>query len=51
MLELREAHRHKGTDAAPVEIGDIVVVHSDKQARGFGKLDESNVQLQAEMGR
>ena len=39
LLELREAHRHnKGTDATPVEIGDIVVVHSDKQPRGFWKL-------------
>ena len=39
LLELREAHRHnKGTNAAPVEIGDIVVVHSDKQPRGFRKL-------------
>ena len=39
LLELREAHRHnKGTNAASVEIGDIVVVHSDKQPRGFWKL-------------
>ena len=38
MLELREAHHHKGTNAAPVEIGDIVVVHSDNQPRGFWKL-------------
>ena len=39
LLELREAHHHnKGTNAAPVEIGDIVVVHSDKQTRGFRKL-------------
>ena len=39
MLELREAHRHnKGTNAAAVEIGDIVVVHSEKQPRGFWKL-------------
>ena len=39
LLELREAHRHhKGTDATPVEAGDIVVVHSDNQPRGFWKL-------------
>ena len=38
MLELRESHcRNKGSNAAPVEIGDIVVVHSDKQPRGFWK--------------
>ena len=29
---------NKGTNAAPVEIGDIVVVHSDKQPRGFWKV-------------
>ena len=39
MLELREAHRHnKGTDAAPVEVGDVVVVQNDGQPRGFWKL-------------
>ena len=39
LLELREAHRHhKGTDAAPVEVGDVVVVHNDNQPRGFWKL-------------
>ena len=39
MLELREAHRHnKGTNAAPVEIGDIVVVYTEKHPRAFGKL-------------
>jgi hypothetical protein len=38
-LELREAHRHhKGIDADPVEVGDVVVVHSDNQPRGFWKL-------------
>ena len=39
LLELREVYRHhKGIDAAPVEVGDIVVVHSDNQPRGFWKL-------------
>ena len=39
LLELREAHRHnKETDAAPVEVGDIIVVHHDNQPRGFWKL-------------
>ena len=39
LLELREAHRHhKGIDAAPVEVGDVVVVHNDSQPRGFWKL-------------
>ena len=38
-MELREAHRHsKGTDVAPVEVGDIVVVHSENQLGGFWKL-------------
>ena len=36
LLELREAHHHnKGTD---VEIGDVVVVHSENHPRGFWKL-------------
>ena len=39
MLELREAHRHsQGTEPAPVTVGDIVIVHSDNQPRGFWKL-------------
>ena len=39
LLELREAHCHnKGTDAAPVEVGDIVVVQSDSQPKGLWKL-------------
>ena len=39
MLELRDDNHHnKGTNATPVEIGDVVVVHSDKQPRGFWKL-------------
>lgn len=39
LLELIEAHRHnKGTDAAPVQVGDVVVVHCDNQPRGFWKL-------------
>ena len=39
LLELREAHRYtKGTDVAPVEVGDVVVVHSENQPRGFWKL-------------
>ena len=38
-MELREAHRHhKRTDAALVEVGNIVVIHSDNQPRGFWKL-------------
>ena len=38
MLELREAYDHnKGTNAAPVEIRDIVV-DSDKRLRSFRKL-------------
>ena len=39
LLELREAHRHnKGTEVAPVEVGDVVVIHSENQPRGFWKL-------------
>ena len=39
LLELREAHRHnKGTDAAPVQVGDVVVIHNENQPRGFWKL-------------
>ena len=39
LLELREAHRyHIVTDATPVKVGDVVVVHSDNQPRGFWKL-------------
>ena len=40
LLELREGHRHnKGdTQAIPASIGDIVVVHGEKQPRGFWRL-------------
>ena len=39
LLELREPHCHnKGTDADPVEVRNVVVVHSDNQPRGFWKL-------------
>ena len=38
-MELREAHRyHKGTNAPPVAVGDIVVVHGDEQPRTCWKL-------------
>ncbi len=40
LLELREAHRYSRgiPNAPPVSVGDIVVVHSDDQPRGFWKL-------------
>ncbi len=40
LLELRESHRHNrgSADAARVSVGDIVVVHSEDQPRGFWNL-------------
>ena len=38
-MELREAHWYdKGTDAAPVKVGGVVVVHNQNQPSGFWKL-------------
>lgn len=40
LLELRESHRyHRGaTNPSPVSVGDVVIVHSDNQPRGFWRL-------------
>ena len=40
LLELRESHRYHRSDTNPsqVSVGDIVIVHSDDQLRGFWRL-------------
>ena len=40
LIELREAHRHSSSMAsgAQIAIGDLVMVHNEKQPRGFWKM-------------
>ena len=40
LIELREAHRHanRTSTGTPIAVGDLVVVHSENQPRGFWKL-------------
>lgn len=48
MLELRESHRYgnKASGAVEIAAGDVVMIHSDHEARGFwnmGRVEETGV--------
>ena len=40
LLELRDAHRYgeRTSDASPLKVGDVVLIHDDNQPRGFWRL-------------